>query len=348
MPRTRARHLLPAALLALALSACSLVSGGGDEFRDAGARAATVSPDDLARRSIDPREIRRHVAYLASDEMRGRDTPGPELERAASWIAERFAAAGLEPAGQDGGFIQFWPYERAGEPVQVPNVVGIVPGSDAARAGEYVILLAHFDHLGVGTGNEDGDSIYNGADDNASGTAALLELARAFGSLAIRPARPILFLATSGGEKGRLGAAWFASHPTVFLSGAVAVLNMDMVGRNSPDSVGLVGHDDSPLGPLLVRIAAESRHLGLAIDTDLAAAEDLVARGDHVPFARDGIPAIAVTSGLHEHHHHPDDEAGRIDTAKAARVARLVFLAAHHLATGTDAAWTDQGAPPAR
>lgn len=331
-----------------------MVRGGGDEFRDAGAPIRTVSPDEVARRSIDPREIRRHVRYLASDEMRGRDTPSPELERAASWIAEKFAAAGLEPAGQDGGFIQFWPYERSGPTgedaapatnaaVQVPNVAGIVPGSDAARAGEYVILTAHFDHIGLGTPTEDGDSVYNGADDNASGTAALLEIARAFGSLAVRPARPVLFLATSGEEKGLLGATWFASNPTVFLSDAVAVLNMDMVGRNSADSIGLVGHDYSSLGPLLVRIAAESRHLALSVDTDPAPGEDLFTRSDHYPFARTGIPAIAVTSALHEHYHHPDDEAALIDIDKAARVARLIFLAAYELATGEDATWTEEG-----
>lgn len=354
MLRSRALQLLNGAALAAALSACSLVSGGGDEFRGVDAAARTVSPDEVARRVIGPREIRRHVGYLASDEMRGRDTPSPELERAASWIAERFGLAGLEPAGQDGGFIQFWPYERSGltndgsapttgRAVQVPNVVGIVPGSDAARAGEYVILTAHFDHVGVGTPTEDGDSVYNGADDNASGTAALLEIARAFGSLALRPARPILFLATSGEEKGLLGATWFASNPTVFLSDAVAVLNMDMVGRNSPDSIGLVGHDYSSLGPLLVRIAADSRHLRLYVDTDPAPGENLFTRSDHYPFARTGIPAIAVTSALHEHYHHPDDEPGRIDADKAARVARLIFLAAYELARGEDATWTEEG-----
>ena len=350
---SRALQLLKAAALAAVLSACSLVSGGGDEFRDSDATARTVLPDEVARRVIDPREIRRHVAYLASDEMRGRNTPSPELERAASWIAEQFGLAGLEPAGQDGGFIQFWPYERNGlangaapattRPVQVPNVVGIVPGSDAARAGEYVILTAHFDHVGVGTPDEDGDSVFNGADDNASGTAALLEIAQAFGSLVVRPARPVLFLATSGEEKGLLGASWFATNPTVFLSDAVAVLNMDMVGRNSPDSVGLVGHDYSSLGPLLVRIAADSRHLRLSVDTDPAPGENLFPRSDHYPFARTGIPAIAVTSALHEHYHHLDDEPALIDIDKAARVARLIFLAAYALAQGEDAAWTEEG-----
>jgi Zn-dependent M28 family amino/carboxypeptidase len=511
------RRRRPFPILALlAIVACSMVQDGRDEFVPGGRSPRAVSPDEVARRVIEARDMRSYIGYLASDQMRGRDTPSPELERAASWIAERFSAAGLEPAGQDGGFIQFWPYERSGlakaeaavrwsgrrgdgalsygqdfaaypgagggegplvylgraedapdsmnaaagrvavvllggsrpeawrwpitvrrsmltagragargviflldpafdpaavarvaaqfevpvaDPadvpllfirreaarpliaaaggdltalvtatnsgsrrpvrlegarvqvaaparkaaVQVPNVVALLPGSDATRAGQYVILTAHFDHVGVGTPTEDGDSIYNGADDNASGTAALLELAHAFGALPGRPDRPVLFLATSGEEKGLLGATWFASNSTVFLSDAVAVLNMDMVGRNSPDSVGIVGYGYTTLGPLVSRIAASTRHLGLAVDPDPAPGQNLFARSDHYPFARRGIPAIALTSGLHDEYHQPTDELRLIDPDKAARVARLVFLTAYDLAMGEDPEWTEEG-----
>ena len=226
------RQRRPLLLLCLALSGCVRVEGGGEEFRHEDAPPEVVSPAEVARRVIDTRDVRDHIGYLASDAMRGRATPSAELERAAAWIAERFAAAGLEPAGQDGGFAHFWPYpayrapggDEEGGVVQVPNVVGVRAGSDAARAGEYVILMAHFDHLGVGEPDEGGDSIYNGADDNASGVAALLEIAEAFSFLPERPARPVLFLATSGSERGLLGASRFAEDPTVFLSEAVAIM----------------------------------------------------------------------------------------------------------------------------
>lgn len=334
------RHLFPL-LVILPATSCSMVSGGGDEFATGEAESVAVSAAEVARRIIDARDIRNSIGFLASDEMRGRDTPSPELDRAAAWIAERFGAAGLDPAGQDGGFIQFWPYEREG--VQVPNVVAILAGSDARRAGEYVILVAHFDHLGVGAPTEGGDSVYNGADDNASGTAALIALARAFGALPARTERPVLFLATSGQEKGLLGATWFADNSTMFLTDAVAVLDIHMIGRNSPDSVGVAGHDYSNLGPLLARVAAESPDLGLTLDTDPAPGQDPFARGDQWLFARRGIPAVAITSGPHEDHHQPTDEVRHIDTDKAARVARLVFLAAYELAMGAEVEWTDAG-----
>ncbi|HUG41196.1 MAG TPA: M28 family peptidase [Longimicrobiales bacterium] len=343
-------------LASLGAGACTLVGRGGDEFGTDERPDAAVSLDRVVRRTIQPREIRQHVGFLASDRMRGRDTPSPELERAASWIAERFAAAGLEPAGDDGGYIQFLPREpgapvegaespvtSAGRPpAQVPNVVGVVPGSDGARAGEYVILIAHFDHVGVGTPNEDGDSIFNGADDNASGTAALVAIAQAFGVLRGHAARPILFLATSGKEKGLLGASWFAAHPTVFLDDAVAVLNLDRIGRSGRDTVGLVGHDSSSLGPLVVRTAAAA-DLRFAFDHHRGPGATLFTRGDHYPFARRGIPAIAITTALRDDEPGLDDEPSRIDADKVARIARLVFLAAYELAMGEDAEWTEEG-----
>ena len=339
MPRRR-RTLIPLGLiLAAGVPACMMVGSGGDEFRDEDAEVRTVTARGVAARVIDARDIRGHVGFLASDQMLGRDTPSPELERAASWIAARFAELGLVAAGQDGGYVHFWEYGDA----QVPNVVGLVPGGDGARAGEYVVITAHFDHVGVGRPDDRGDSIYNGADDNASGVSAMLEIAEAFAALPARVARPVLFVATSGEEKGLRGARAFVADPTVFLSDAVAVLNLDMVGRNSPDSVGLVGHDYSTLGPLLLRAAAEHEALGLSIDLDPAPGQDLFARSDHYAFAARGIPAIAVTSGLHEHYHRPGDEPARIDADKVARVARLVFLAAHRLAAGEDAEWTEAG-----
>lgn len=345
------RDLRPLLPFCLALAACAVVEGGEEEFRPGDAPPATISPAAFARRMIDTRDVRDHVGYLASDAMRGRGTPSAELDRAAAWITERFAAAGLDPAGQHGGYAHFWPYAAyraagGGETgvVQVPNVVGVLAGTDAARAGEYVILHAHFDHLGVGEPDEDGDSIYNGADDNASGVAALLEIAEAFGALPGRPARPVLFLATSGHERGLLGASSFADAPTVFLAQAVAVLNLDRIGHNSPDSVGIAGYRYSTLGPLLARIAAEQDHVRLVVAPDPTPAPgDGFDRGDQYPLARRGIPAVVVTGGPHEDHGRPADEPSRVDHDKVARVARLVFLAARALATGEDVAWTAEG-----
>ena len=340
--RALVRGMVFAAALpaALALGGCTLVGDSSDEFESPDAPARVVSPTEIATRVIDARDVDRHIAFLASDDRRGRGTPGPGLERTAAWIATAFHEAGIEPAGDSSGYLQYWPYQGRGAPadsaVLVPNVVGWVPGSELTRAGEYVIVVAHYDHVGVGTPDESGDSIYNGADDNASGVAALVEVAQAFGALPTPPARPVILLAVSGEERGLLGSHWFAENRSD-LNGAVAVLNMDMVGRNAPDSLGLVGYEYSTLGPLIEELAdaemSDGRSLGFSIVRDLAPGQNLFRRSDHWPFAHAGVPAIAISSGLHEDYHAPSDEADLVNDEKVARVARLVFLTAHRLAT---------------
>ncbi|HSH46870.1 MAG TPA: M20/M25/M40 family metallo-hydrolase, partial [Longimicrobiales bacterium] len=126
---------------------------------------------------------------------------------------------------------------------RAPNVVGLLPGSDPELRDTYVVLTAHMDHIGVGAPDASGDSIYNGADDDASGTSALLEVAEAFAALGERPRRSLLFVAVSGEEKGLLGSRWFSDHPTVPEDDMVANLNMDMVGRNAPDSIVVIGQE---------------------------------------------------------------------------------------------------------
>lgn len=359
----RTVSLLAPVLVGSTLAAgCTMVAGRHEEFRTGDAPSRVVTPEEVAWREIDAGDVGRHVRFLASDSREGRGTPGSGLERSAAWLATEFRRAGLEPAGDDGGYLQYWPYERGapgsdsvtiagpdaapnGETVvQVPNVVGRLAGSDLDRAEEYVIIVAHYDHLGVGEPDEDGDSIYNGADDNASGVAALVEVARAFGSLPAPTPRPVLFLAVSGEEHGLLGSTWFTTNPTVFLSEAVAALNMDMIGRNHPDSIGVVGYGHSDLGPLLQEVATANPRLGLAISPDAADDAEFFGRSDHFAFARRGIPAINLFSGLHDDYHTPSDEAGKVNTDKIARVARLTFLTAYRLASEPiSLEWTDTG-----
>nr|NIP81684.1 M28 family peptidase [Gemmatimonadota bacterium]NIQ57166.1 M28 family peptidase [Gemmatimonadota bacterium]NIU77341.1 M28 family peptidase [Gammaproteobacteria bacterium]NIX46599.1 M28 family peptidase [Gemmatimonadota bacterium]NIY10923.1 M28 family peptidase [Gemmatimonadota bacterium] len=159
-----------------------------------------LAMDDAAAR-ITATDIGAHVGALAHDSMKGRRTGRPEIEAAAAYIAGALADAGLEPAGRE-GYLDRWTFDAgpgadslASRP---PNVVALLPGSDPALAGTFVVVTAHFDHVGVGPPDETGDSIYNGADDNASGTAALLEVAEALASLPAPPRRSVLFLAVSG------------------------------------------------------------------------------------------------------------------------------------------------------
>lgn len=219
------------------------------------------------------------------------------------------------------------------------NVVARVPGTDARLRDEYVLFSAHQDHDGV-RAPIDGDSIYNGADDNATVAAAVLAIGRAF---AARPGRrSTLFVWHGSEEKGLFGSRWHAAHPMVPKSSIVAVLNADMIGRNDPDTAALMGvippHRNSTD---LARMAldANDRFIHFAIDSTWDRpehAERWYFRSDHLPYARENIPAVYFSSLLHADYHTPRDEPELIDVAKLARMARWMY------ATGWTAANAEQ------
>ena len=209
--------------------------------------------------------------------------------------------------------------------VLAPNVVGVLEGSDPSLSDEYVVVSAHMDHVGVGRPNETGDSIYNGADDNASGTAAVMEIAEAMAALPTAPRRSLMFLLVSGEEKGLWGSEYFAANPPIPVQQMVADLNMDMVGRNWPDTIVAIGKEHSDLGETLERVNAAHPELGMTAIDDLWPQESFYTRSDHFNFARQGVPILFFFNGVHEDYHGPDDEVDRIDAEKAARIARLVF-----------------------
>ena len=212
------------------------------------------------------------------------------------------------------------------------NVVGIVRGRDAAMRQSYVAYGAHLDHIGVQP-PIDGDSIANGADDDGSGSMGLLAVARALARAPAKPRRSTLFVWHTGEEKGLLGSEWFTEHPTVPADSIVAQLNADMIGRNAPDSLYLVGPRAAPNG--------QSRVLGAVVDSVNAALprpfavnrewdspehpERIYFRSDHFNYARRGIPIVFFTTGLHEDYHKVSDEVSKIDFDKLTRVAELML-----------------------
>ena len=225
-----------------------------------------------------------------------------------------------------------------------PNVVGVLPGRDSVLARSYVVLSAHLDHVGVGTPDESGDSIYNGADDNASGVAVLLEVADALSRLHERPRRSVIFLAASGEERGLLGSRDFTDDPSGRIDRVVANVNLDMLGRNDPGVLFQLGGELSSLGPLAEDLARRPG-LGLALIPDPDSETDASwLRGDHVSFLRYDVPSLFLTSGLHPDYHRPSDEVGRLDTDKAARTGQLVFWLVRAVADDAERpAWTPQG-----
>ncbi len=279
--------------------------------------------------------------------MGGRDTPSEGLEAAARWAAAEFARMGLEPGGDSGTFIQRYPMTppgaEAGESVQVPNVVGLLPGSDPRLGEEWVVFTGHFDHV-TGPADESGDAIYNGADDNASGTAAVMEIAEAFASLATPPRRSLAFVLVSGEEKGLLGARHFASGASLPKAAQVADINADMVSRNWPDSMFVFGREYSTLGATLDRVIADHPELDIAIMETRWPEIPIFRMSDHFAFVQEGTPGIFFFSGLHENLHRPSDELDQVDSDKAARVARLMFWLGHAVAQAEEApAWTEAG-----
>ena len=211
--------------------------------------------------------------------------------------------------------------------MELPNVIGILEGTDPVLRHQFVAYSAHIDHIGITPGLP--DSINNGADDNASGVAGLLELVEAFSRPGARPRRSLLFLAPSAEEPGLLGSAYFTEHPTVPLDSIVADINMDLIGRNWPDSVIAVGIEQSDLGMTLQQVVAQHRGLRMTPIRDRWPEERIFYRSDHYNFARKGVPILFFTSGTHPDYHRPSDTADRINGEKASRLVRLLF----HLGT---------------
>ena len=211
-----------------------------------------------------------------------------------------------------------------------PNVVGILEGSDAVLKKEYVLFTAHMDHIGTPGAGEGctargADSICNGADDDGSGTVAVVELAQAFTTARERPKRSLVFMTVSGEERGLWGSAFFADHPTVPLANVVADLNSDMVGRNAKDTLAVIGREHSNLGRVVDSVALAHPELNIKPVGDLWPQEGLYYRSDHYNFAKKGVPILFFTTGLHPDYHQVSDSPDKIDAEKEARFARLVF-----------------------
>lgn len=229
---------------------------------------------------------------------------------------------------------------RADEKIMATNVWGFLPGSDSILSQEVVVLTSHYDHVGV---DKEG-LIYNGADDDGSGTVSLLENAEAWMAAAnsgAGPKRSILFIAFVGEEKGLLGSEWYSDHPAFPLEAHVCDLNMDMVGRfdeahkDDDRYVYLIGGDKLSSELHDISEAVNEGHIGLALDYTFNAPDDpnrFYYRSDHYNFAKHNIPVIFYFSGVHEDYHGPGDTPDKIRYPKMAEIGRLVFLTSWEVA----------------
>jgi Zn-dependent M28 family amino/carboxypeptidase len=221
--------------------------------------------------------------------------------------------------------------------LEAPNVVGLLSGSDSKLKSEYVVLSAHLDHVGVGR-PVNGDSIYNGAMDDASGIATILEIARMMKESGAKPKRSVVFLAVTAEEKGELGSRYFAAHPTVAQDKIVADINLDMFLPLYPlKYIEVQGLAESTLGRT---VAAAAKSLGVEVQADNEPEQNRFIRSDQYSFIRRGVPALAFKFGyapgspeekirrdwVRERYHRPSDDLDQpIDKAAAALFNRVIL-----------------------
>ncbi|HXD23264.1 MAG TPA: M20/M25/M40 family metallo-hydrolase [Gemmatimonadaceae bacterium] len=309
-----------------------------------------------------PAGVKRILSALADDSMEGRASGTPGAQRAARYIAGQMKAIGLEPLG-DSGFYQRVAVTadtgvrhrlrlrdsfRALDTVPrdrwraAANVLGVIRGADPKLKDEYVLVDAHYDHLGIGH-SVNGDSIYNGADDDASGVTAVLEIARQLRN-GPPPKRTVVFAAMMGEEVGLLGTRWYIAHPPIPLERMAANLEIEMIGR--PDSLAggvgkawLTGYERSTMGD---ELAAN----GIPIVPDKRPDQHFFERSDNIAFAQRGIPAHTLSSfNLHSDYHQPSDDISKVDFVHMAGVINAGAKAVRLLTDGPKPEWKPGGRP---
>lgn len=267
-----------------------------------------------ALESITGDDLQRHVDVLADDTFEGREAGSRGGRAAAGYLVRELAKAGLKPAGVDGTWFQ--PFSAG-----YHNILALLEGSDPELKYETILLGAHYDHVGYGTTqNSYGPTgyIHNGADDNASGIAALLETAEAFATLGQPPKRSILFALWDGEEKGLLGSDHWVDNPTVRLDQVRLALNLDMIGRLRNRQVSVYGTRTSWGLRRLVSTASSG-------DLVLNFRWDMQRNSDHWTFYQQKLPVLMLHTGLHDDYHRPSDDSEKLNVAGMQQISRQVF-----------------------
>ncbi len=323
--------------------------------------AYSQSPATVYAKSIRDCQLKKHLTYLASDSLKGRDTGSEGQKLAALYVAKQFTDYGLTPIvkAADGSLSYFQTYDLQRmktfggrykympmeakttgvvDNIDTENVLGFIEGTD--KKEEVIVISAHLDHIGVSKNGQ----INNGADDDGSGTVALIELAQAFSKAkkgGFGPRRSILFLNVTGEEKGLLGSKYFLENPVFPLSRIVCDLNIDMIGRTDiehegkPDYIYLIGSDKLSSSLHAISEKANADHTMLNLDYTYNSANDpnrFYYRSDHYNFAEKKIPVIFYFRGVHADYHQPGDDVEKIQFDQTEKVTRLVFYTAWELA----------------
>ncbi|MFQ5733553.1 MAG: M20/M25/M40 family metallo-hydrolase [Planctomycetaceae bacterium] len=304
MPFVRA--IIPAAIVGLCVSAP--------------AYAATPGSFEAALNSITRKDLKRHVGYLASDAFEGREAGTRGGRMASLYITSQFKRfKSLRPGGDKNSYTQRFDFNFR-------NILVLLPGRDTTLKREYVVVCAHYDHVGYGTRrNSQGPVgyIHNGADDNASGTAGVLEVIEAFATLERRPRRSVLFVFWDAEEKGLLGSEHWVKHPTVPREKVRLMLNVDMIGRLRNGRIEVHGCRGAFGMRRFLSEHSANRALHLQFGWDLPR------ESDHYPFLQAAIPAIMLHTGKHADYHRPSDDAHKLNFSGLQSLSRLTFRLAY-------------------
>jgi len=317
---------------------CTVASSGFEEFEPNGSKRIL----ETYINSISEDNLKTHLSIIASDQMEGRDTGSQGQKKAGNYIIEHYKSIGLSfpPTAQN--YYQAVASEFMKVNWQPPlpdseNIWAYFEGTD--KKEEIIVITAHYDHIGMKNGE-----IYNGADDNASGTSALLEIAKTFADAkkaGYTPKRSILFLHVTGEEYGLHGSRYYTDNNPIFpLENTITNINIDMIGRrgygkeNNDNYVYVIGSDK--LSTDLHKLSERAnQYIGLELDytyNDLNDPNKFYYRSDHYNFAKKGIPAIFYFDGIHDDYHQTTDTLEKIDFALMTKRTKLVFALAWKLA----------------
>ncbi len=307
--------------------------------------AKATSPEKYLS-EIKAENLSKHLYIVASDEMEGRDTGTPGQKKAGEYLINQYKAMGISyPKGATTFYqpipSEFFKKQFSPKLGDSENIWAFVEGSE--KPDEILVISAHYDHVGMKNGE-----VYNGADDDGSGTVALLEIAAAFQKAKKEgngPKRSILFLHVTGEEHGLHGSRFYAENPLFPIANTIANINIDMIGRrgyekeDNDNYVYVIGSDRLSTDLHRISEEANTKYIGMELDykyNDLNDPNRFYYRSDHYNFAKKGIPAIFYFNGVHDDYHKATDTPDKIDYPLLAKRAQLAFAVAWELANADE------------
>lgn len=295
--------------------------------------------------TISQQDLKKNLYVIASDEMGGRDTGSPGQKKAGEYMIKQYMEMGISHPAQMSSYYQKIPAAslNTGRGRGLPdseNILAFIKGTE--KPEEIIVISAHYDHVGTKNG-----VVFNGADDDGSGTVAVMQIAKAFQNAKKSghgPKRSILFLHVTGEEHGLLGSKYYAENPIFPMANTVVDLNIDMIGRCDSENCGknyvyVIGSEMLSSDLKKINVEANNKVTQMELNYKYDDSNDpqrLYYRSDHYNFAKNGVPVAFFFDGIHEDYHKPTDDADKIDYEALQKRAQLVFATAWELANRKD------------